>query len=490
MKNIPAFFFLTAAFALCADAGEQKQPTGETVPGAKPASASALDPDFARFVAAKRSQAKLLSADQELKFPEEAWAYFDAVERDDHQAASNANRFLHQNAGVYEGSRSNPALHTKAYAPIQEVIGAYGLFKSWDNKLLHEYGNDLIDSVPAGSIYFGGTDPGRFLVSALCASQIDGKPFFTITQNALADATYLQYLRAMYGEKIHIPSTEDLQKCYDDYMKDIQRRLEHDQRFPGEPRQVMPGENVTRTAGGAMSISGNAAVMNVNALLVTVILDRNPGREFYLEESFPLAWTFPHLTPNGLIMKLNRQPVARLTDETIKQDHEYWRRQTGRLIGDWLTYDTPMKEICDFADKAFFQKDLAGFKGDPNYVTNLEAQRTFSKLRSSLGGLYAWRVGQLQGVPTPGEYQEKTPAGRGQMIREADFAFRQAFALCPTSAEVVYRYAPVLANNGRIDDALLIAATSLKLDPADTNLDNLVQALKKIKYHPESIQPK
>ena len=102
--------------------------------------------------------------------------------------------------------------------------GAFEDFAGGEDKYCIAFGRDIIDSIPPGSIYFGGTDPGRFLVTALCKSQVNADPFFTLTQNALADGTYLDYLRGMYGDKIYIPTDEDSQKCFQDYMADAQRR--------------------------------------------------------------------------------------------------------------------------------------------------------------------------------------------------------------------------------------------------------------------------
>jgi hypothetical protein len=45
----------------------------------------------------------------------------------------------------------------------------------------------------------------------------------------------------------------------------------------------------------------------------------------------------------------------------------------------------------------------------------------------------------------------------------ADFAFRQAWALCPGSPETVFRYVNLLTGEGRTADALLIAETAAKL---------------------------
>ena len=55
--------------------------------------------------------------------------------------------------------------------------------------------------------------------------------------------------------------------------------------------------------------------MNINGLLTKVIFDHNPKNEFFVEESFPLDWMYPHLTPFGIIMKINRQPLPALTED-------------------------------------------------------------------------------------------------------------------------------------------------------------------------------
>ena len=57
-------------------------------------------------------------------------------------------------------------------------------------------------------------------------SQVNADPFFLLTQNALADGTYLAYLRGMYGGKIYTPTDEDSQKCFQDYMEDVARRMQ------------------------------------------------------------------------------------------------------------------------------------------------------------------------------------------------------------------------------------------------------------------------
>src|SRR5581483_3484005 len=281
--------------------------------------------------------------------------------------------------------------------------------------------------------------------------KFDRRDVYIITQNALADDTYLKYIRAHYNrsaqidppffqealrskkeiddnyttnfvarlayqaadrpftsmgatiearrrkegvyplKEIYIPSGEDSQRCFSEYMNDAQQRLDHDMRFPNEPKQVRRGEDV-HVVNNRVSVSGQVAVMSINGLLTKVIFDHNPNNEFYVEESFPLDWMYPYLSPFGIIMNINRQPVAEMTDEMVGRDHEFWSKYSERLIGNVINYDTSVKEITDFVEKVYLERDFSGFKGDRRFIRDDQAQKAFSKLRSSIAGsIYDWR---------------------------------------------------------------------------------------------------
>jgi tetratricopeptide (TPR) repeat protein len=420
---------------------------------------------------------------------------------------------------------------------------------------------DIYPKMTRNAILFGGTDPGRFVPTYMifCESQIphkdqpvldqtfDRRDVYIITQNALADGTYLEYIRAQYfrsaqqdppffkefvthmlgivfGEnssivhgianlaynvldvpltkfgarvearrraegvyppkEIYTPSNEDSQQCFNEYYADVARREAHDREYPNEPREIRPGEDV-RIVGDKLQVTGQVAVMMINGLLCKVIFDHNPTNDFFVEESFPLDWMYPHETPFGVIMKINRKPLPVLPDDVFQKDHEFWSKYSQRLIGNWITYDTSVKEIADFADKVYLQNNFAGFKGDRKFIRDDDAQKAFSKLRSSIAGIYAWRLGALAGTPTPPEYLPKTEHERQELIKEADFAFKQAFAFCPYSPEVVYRYVNFLLQLNRVDDALLVAETCSKLDPYNDQINNLVNQLSGFKSHPQ-----
>jgi tetratricopeptide (TPR) repeat protein len=385
------------------------------------------------------------------------------------------------------------------------------------------------------AILFGGTDPGRFAPTYMifCESFIkpeqrldpnfDRRDVYIITQNALADHTYLSYIRAHYnrstqidppffqdllrpqeerglnvktnllaraigkplddyfigmGEsiekrrraegvyppnEIYTPTPMDSKFCFETYLADAGRRKKNN--------QLKPGEQVDIVRDGAqekIQVAGQVSVMAINALLCKVIFDNNPTNEFYIEESFPLDWMFPHLMPFGIIMKINREPAGEFTEEIYQRDRFFWKEYSERLIGNWIDENTTVDEICDFVDEVFIRRDFTNFKGDRKFIRNDQAQKSFSKLRGGIAGLYAFKAGEA-------------PAGslaQQRAVREAEFAYKQSFAFCPYSPEAAFKYSSLLVNMpGRLSDALRIAETALSIDPLNEQFQYLVDTL-------------
>jgi len=448
-----------------------------------------------------------------------------------------------------------PLFSLISHWPANEQRGH--LFGFWFGHDMFAPPFDLYPPMTYNAILFGGTDPGRFCPTYMifCESfikpsrrrdpEFDRRDVYIITQNALADNTYLDYIRAHYNrsaqhdppflrdavvylsdlllpqkerenkamghpfkrgtlsrlinsltnitapldrlylsfgaavekrrrergvypaKEIRTPSPRDLQSSFDEYMTDVQRRYLHDQQHPNDPPQLKPGEQLNVMPDGRVQVAGQVAVMAINAILTKDIFDANPTNEFYVEESFPLDWMYPHLTPYGIIMKINREPVKELTAEDLRRDHEFWTRFSERLCGNWVTPETPVRELCAWVEKVYRRGNLAGYTGDPKFVRDNDAQKSFAKLRNSIAGLYAWRI------------QHTTNATeRARLIPEADFAYKQAFAFCPFSPETVSRYAQLLVLLNRVEDALLLTETALRFDTESIYLQQLRQQLR------------
>ena len=425
--------------------------------------ATAMDSNLGQFLYAKQQQIRGFSETITNKVPRIVWKFYDSAGVEDWDTASNLFRQINAASRRYlqetNDEAMTPALATVLWPPISESYGACEQFHLWNKRWLHRFGSGVIDSIPPGSIYFGGTDPGRFVVSALCESQVEGRPFFTLTQNQLADATYVDYLRAMYGKKIHIPTVGDVQKSFEEYTADAQRRKETGRLKPGEDVQMVNGH---------VQVSGQVSVMAINGLIARSVFEDNSSRNFYVEESFPLEWMYPYLAPHGLIFQLNNEPLTRLSDAAVQKDLQYWKKLSDDALGGWLDEKTSLNDVCDFAYKYGLGQRLADYPGDKDFAGSDQARKCFSKLRSSIGGLYAWRA---ENAPDADE--------RKRMYEAADYAYRQSYAMCPYSPEAMYRYVNLLIEHQRTDDAVLLVKTVLRLTPDDAQLRALLTTLEK-----------
>jgi len=371
-----------------------------------------------------------LAKHNKVDVPDDVERFFEAVEGGRWEEIDAAHKAL-----LLGGDLTTPRsaeLH-QIWRAIQETWGIAREAHDWPAQKLLDYGEAVLGSLRPGMIYVGGTDPGCFIPTFLNETA-EGEHHIVLTQNALADGTYLDYLNFLYGDRLATLTQDDSQRAFQEYLADAQRRLEHDRRFPNEQRQIKPGEDV-KIVESRVQVSGQVAVMAINGLLTKIIFDKNPDHAFYVEESFPLDWMYPYETPYGIIMKINRDPVPELTEEIVQRDHKFWSDYSERLVGNWITYDTTVSNICAFAEKTYHHRDFKGFKGDPRFVRDNDGQKAFSKLRSSIAGLYNWWLDPRNG---------KSPDSQRRALREAEFAFKQAYAFCPYSPEAVFRYINLL----------------------------------------------
>ena len=428
-----------------------------------------LSPQVRSFIERKeqlaRTLAKKLGGEPDLPTLE----YFALARDGEFKVASRIFHNLAERGSIVNSPRRDLNVSMLLWDPVHEAQLALEPYAISGGKFADGFGEGIVRSIPRGSIYFAGNQAGRGLAAAFSKPSAEGDPFFIVSQNALQDARHVAYLRAVYGDKAYMPSDEDSKQCYETYIADARNRYEHDQKSPSEPRQLKPGEDF-KAINGKLEIAGHVAFMMVNGLIAKVIFDKNPERDFYVAESFPLDWMYPHLTPHSLIMKINRQRIVELTPDIIARDHEFWRQRQVEFIGGWLESNTPVGEVCQFVEKAFLRKDLAGFKGDREFVRNDFATAAYAFLRNAQAGLYTWRFSRA-----------RSQEDRQRMAREADFAFRQSFAFCPTGQVIIFGYVNLLILSGRLDDALLVARTGQKLNPSEGQVEAVMHELERMK---------
>jgi hypothetical protein len=437
------------------------------------------EPQIKAFFSAKEAQARQLVSQENRDLPPEIWPYFEAGKKGDWATVTNLYAKMASRCYQFDGNKSyDERMQTMAWNPINETDRFYLQCTQPDSKLALAFGEEVMRIVPPGSIYFGDTDTGRFVPTALCRDHAKGDPFYVLTQNALADGLYLAYLRSMFGTKIYTPSSEDSQKAFDEYIQDAVKRMQEG--------KLQPGEDV-RQEGNKVSVSGQLSVMAINSLISKVIFQRNPNHQFYFCEGFPSAWIYPYAEPHGPIIKINRQKLPELTPEMIQRDRDYWDKKIVPFIDDWLKEQTTLPEICAFVERVYVREDFTGFAGDTNFIRMAtfwrkvpayqSASANWSKCRSAIAGVYVWRINdcaeQMKRIyaQPPAEQQEKQAdidrlkAEQQRYIKAADYAYRQAFALNPSSPEAVYRYSSLLTSMNRHQEALQMVRVAKKLNP-------------------------
>ena len=161
------------------------------------------------------------------------------------------------------------------------------------------------------SIFFGGTDPGRFVPTYMIYSALFRPDVYLITQNALADDTYMSVERDLYGDEIWIPAKEDSAEAFNIYVDEVQRG-------------VRPANGDLKIENGRVQVTGALGVMEINGILTKMMHDHDRLRHaFYVEESYVIQWMYPYLSPHGLIMKINAERTP-YDPNTAAKDRDFW----------------------------------------------------------------------------------------------------------------------------------------------------------------------
>ncbi len=264
------------------------------------------------------------------------------------------------------------------------------------------------------AVFFGGTDPGRFVPTYMIYSADVRPDVFLITQNALADNTYMSVMRDLYGDAIWIPSVVDGNQAFQKYVEDVNAGR-------------IPANAAISIENGRVSVQGVAGVMLINGILAQMIFDYNNWRHnFYVEESYVIQWMYPYLIPHGLIMQINRETLSALTPEMVRNDLDFWDWYARRLTH------------------------------DRRFIRDIVARKSFSKLRSAIGGLYVYRG----------------------MLPEAEQAFRESHTLYPLSPEANFRLADLYMRWNRFQDGIALMSAFADADPHNDRAREFVNELK------------
>ena len=284
-----------------------------------------------------------------------------------------------------------------------------------------DYGHDMLKDLPKGAFVFGGTDPGRFVPTYMILGEsfvdpkykrdpdFDRRDLVIVTQNALADAFYQKYIHDHYA-----PGRPKAKGWFEKWLGRDKQYPPDDTLMPSEQELVEIVRNVTMNLPpGANPQDPNVGILYHAAIAQWIFEKNKDKREFFIEESFPMEWTYPYAVPHGLCYRLNKEPLATLPPDVVEQDFRYWNDYVDRLLS------------------------------DKNYQVDFDAKRSFSKLRNSTGNIYRAR----------------------KMWPEAERAYRQALQLHPNNMESLVALSDILRAQKRWDEMEVIWDKAIEGDP-------------------------
>jgi len=411
--GLTTVIFIGAALSPVLKAENGGEETGQ-MPFVTPAQDSRAEVEtiMLRFAEYKIKQMDELAARLNIQIPDEFKRIGQSIlENTSWDNVADQYGKLRFRSGQYTDGKCDPTISTALWSgPILELYGAYEQAKNWEPDILKLYADLILKDLPAGSIFMGGTDAGRF-VPTMFRYGYGSPDVYIITQNALADNNYEEYIRTIYGQTIKLPTPQDINRVFQSYVEDIRAG------------RIPKNANVTVDKEGKASVQGVQGVMEINGIISKAIFDMNKAKHaFYVEESYVIAWMYPYLVQHGIIMQLMPDKVT-LTDEIISNDTRYWEALCQELVS-----------------RADFGKDVM-------------AKKAFSKMRCAQAGIYAFH--------------------RRYDLAEA--AFKQALDLCSVSPEANFRLADCYLKQGKKKEAREVMAHYLSLEPGNAKAEEFLK---------------
>ncbi|HUB67813.1 MAG TPA: DUF2723 domain-containing protein [Candidatus Methylacidiphilales bacterium] len=331
-----------------------------------------------------------------------------------------------------------PALYL-SLLPLWSNIGDSNKAGHWFG---YDYGYDIMQPMDKNAVYFGGSDPGRFVPTymAFVESQqnprwkttpgFDRRDVTVITQNALCDGYYCRYIREQYDPRFRPVKFTPFEQW-----------LGRDQAYPKIPVTCISDQELIdcwnyyealnadriKADHGVILRTGTDDVFEINGVVARKIFEKNKkNHTFYIEQSVPIKWMYPYLVPFGLIFKMNPDPLAQgqpLPAPVVRADYAYWDAYSARLLN------------------------------DPGFRIDDDATTTFGKLAYWHADLYRWR---------------------GMKAEEEHF-LKLALILSPQLGSAVNDYARFLVQNGRFDEAIAVVKQAEIDDPRNETYGDLLQ---------------
>ena len=253
----------------------------------------------------------------------------------------------------------------------------------------YDYGADMMRPMDKNAVYFGGSDPGRFVPTYMAfvesqqpdrwkadwsvypdetakrGSAFDRRDVTVITQNALCDTYYANYIRDQYDPRFRPEDVDALREMAGPR-----------QGLSGEAGHLRERRRTGRRAGTSTSTGptsprackqrrpGHARRAPTMSSKSTASWRKRSSRKtrrttpFTSSKACRSRGCIPTCCPSGLIFKLNPEPLdRRCPPPPSSEDRKFWDAYSQKLLSD-PTFRIDSDAILTFGKLAFWHADL------------------------------------------------------------------------------------------------------------------------------------
>lgn len=310
--------------------------------------------------------------------------------------------------------RLRPSMVLVAALPLSPLFVNYQEVSQRNHWFGWQFGYDMLKDLPPGAVIFGGTDPGRFVPTYMIFGEspqpaknkrdpnFDRRDLYLITQNGLGEEFYTRYILDHYGKNRPKASTA------------FEHWLGRDTAYPADALDLPDWEKTRQILRENEKTMEGSDTTVLQAAVARWIWEHNKEKHaFFVEESFPMEWSYDYAVPHGLVYQILPEKLEKLPPDAVARDFAFWKAYIARL------------------------------KADPNFSRDYDAQRSFSKLRQSQANIYRHR----------------------KMNAEAIRACREALSLWPANPECLSALVGLLWEENRPDEVTAAIQAAINEDP-------------------------
>jgi len=294
-----------------------------------------------RFSQNRRQLVETLAQRFNVTLPPDVDRFFSAVEAGEWRDIKS----LYNSLSAYVGSADAPAGFASIWPALRETYGAAEARIAWPPDQLLAYGQTVLAAMKPGMAYVGSSQWGSSIPSLM--NETSGSGGAVVLDHAmLSDPGYLEYLGAVYGDRLSVVSPDDAKKSKDAYFADLAERAKNNQLRPGED---VPKGEIRDLAPG--SIAGS----DVSERLLLAMLEKNPGLSVAVEKPTPGTALYQHLVPMGPIFEVQAPAAggapAPFAPAQAEQAVRYWRDAVDQMqaIGETEESQVTRRSMAEMA---------------------------------------------------------------------------------------------------------------------------------------------